>query len=96
MPGLSEIQESLAPVSEWLRVHAATSGRLRLRTKFLLSLVLVIAALTFSTLLIVGHAAEGQVQKAIEQDTRNSVLTAGVQPDAGAAAARARPECGDR
>ena len=43
--------------------------------KFLLSLILVIAALTFSTLLIVGHSAEGQVQKAIEQDTRNSGLT---------------------
>ncbi len=72
MPGLSEI---LAPLVEWLRSHAAESGRLRLRTKFLLSLVLVIAALTFSTLLIVGHSAEWQVQKAIEQDTRNSVLT---------------------
>ncbi len=58
MPGLSEIQEHLAPVVEWLRSHAADSGRLRLRTKFLLSLVLVIAALTFSTLLIVGHSAE--------------------------------------
>ncbi|MGB9243032.1 MAG: ATP-binding protein [Candidatus Acidiferrales bacterium] len=77
MPGLSEIREHLGPVVEWLRSHAAESGRLRLRTKFLLSLVLVIAALTFSTLLIVGHAAEGQVQKAIEQDTRNSVLTFG-------------------
>ena len=75
MPGLSEIQERLAPALEWLRRHADTSGRLRLRTKFLLSLVLVIAALTFSTLLIVGRAAEEQVQKAIEQDTRNSVLT---------------------
>ena len=75
MPGLSGIQERLASLVEWLRRHADTSGRLRLRTKFLLSLVLVIAALTFSTLLIVGHAAEGQVQKAIEQDTRNSVLT---------------------
>ncbi len=75
MPGLSEIQERLAIVLDWLRLHAASSGRLRLRTKFLLSLVLVIAALTFSTLLIVGHSAEGLVQKAIEQDTRNSVLT---------------------
>jgi signal transduction histidine kinase/CheY-like chemotaxis protein len=75
VPGLTEIQERLAPLVEWLRRHADTSGRLRLRTKFLLSLVLVIAALTFSTLLIVGRAAEGQVQKAIEQDTRNSVLT---------------------
>ena len=75
MPGLSEIQERLAPLLDWLRSRTANSGRLRLRTKFLLSLVLVIAALTFSTLLIVGRAAEEQVQKGIEQDTRNSVLT---------------------
>jgi signal transduction histidine kinase/ActR/RegA family two-component response regulator len=75
LPGLSEIQERLAALLGWLRLRAAASGRLRLRTKFLLSLVLVIAALTFSTLLIVGRAAEEQVQKAIEQDTRNSVLT---------------------
>jgi signal transduction histidine kinase/CheY-like chemotaxis protein len=48
---------------------------LRLRTKFLLSLVLVIAGLTFSTLLIVGHSAESQVRREIEKDTRNSILT---------------------
>ena len=48
---------------------------MRLRTRLLLSLVLVIAALTFSTLLIVGGSAREQVQKAAEQDTRNSVLT---------------------
>ena len=53
----------------------ALAPSLRLRTKFLLSLVLIIAALTFFTLLIVGRAAEEQVQKAVEQDTRNSVLT---------------------
>jgi len=75
LPGLSEIQGRLVPTFDLLRGRAATSGRLRLRMKFLLSLVVVIAALTFSTLLIVGHSAEGQVQKAIEQDTRNSVLT---------------------
>jgi len=65
LSGLSEIQERLAAALDALRRRAADSGRLRLRTKFLLSLVLVIAALTFSTLLIVGRAAEGQVQKAI-------------------------------
>jgi signal transduction histidine kinase len=75
LPGLSEIQGRLVPTFDLLRRRATTSGRLRLRTKILLSLILVIAALTFSTLLIVGQSAEGQVQKAIEQDTRNSVLT---------------------
>jgi len=48
---------------------------LGLRTKFLLSIVLIIAGLTFATLLIVGHTAEGQVQREIEKDTRNSILT---------------------
>src|SRR5580704_11864186 len=73
--GLDRAQRAMAPLFIWLRRRGPVAGRLRLRTKFLLSLVLVIAALTFSTLLIVGRAAEGQVQKAIEQDTRNSVLT---------------------
>jgi len=48
---------------------------LGLRTKFLFSIVLIIAGLTFATLLIVGHTAEGQVQREIEKDTRNSILT---------------------
>src|SRR5271169_2272506 len=47
----------------------------RLRTKFLLSLTLLIAALTFATLAVVRHAAEEQVRTAVEQDARNSVLT---------------------
>src|SRR5271154_5200157 len=47
----------------------------RLRTKFLLSLTLLIAALTFATLAVVRHAAEEQVRAAVEKDARNSVLT---------------------
>jgi|SRR5579863_5292420 len=49
--------------------------RVRLRTKFLLSLTLLIGALTFATLAVVRHAAEGQVRAGVEQDARNSVLT---------------------
>jgi signal transduction histidine kinase/CheY-like chemotaxis protein len=60
--------DSLKPPSTW-------PGNVHLRTKFLLSLVLIIAGLTFMTLLIVGHTAEEQVRKSVEQDTRNSVLT---------------------
>src|ERR1700734_4546777 len=60
---------------ELIRRAHRTSFGLGLRTKFLLSLVLIIAGLTFATLLIVGHTAEEQVQKALEQDTRNSVGT---------------------
>ena len=62
----------------YLRHHsqpARWSAKLRLRTKFLLSVIAIIAGLTSATLWIVGHAAEEQVQKSVEQDTRNSVLT---------------------
>ncbi|HXN18314.1 MAG TPA: ATP-binding protein [Candidatus Binatus sp.] len=58
-----------------LRRARGTSFVLGLRTKFLLSIVLIIAGLTFATLLIVGHTAEGQVQREIDKDTRNSILT---------------------
>ena len=69
------IETALEPQLRWLATRERVPVNLRLRTKFLLSLVLVIAGLTFATLLIVGRAAEGQVQKSIEQDTRNSVET---------------------
>lgn len=62
----------------YLREHSRPlrwSAHLRLRTKFLLSVIAIIAGLTSATLFIVGHAAEGQVQKSVEQDARNSVLT---------------------
>ncbi|HEY0702160.1 MAG TPA: ATP-binding protein [Candidatus Acidoferrales bacterium] len=66
---------ALQPQLRWLANRERVSPNLRLRTKFLLSLVLIIAGLTFSTLLIVGHAAQEQVEKSLEQDTRNSVAT---------------------
>src|SRR5271156_2766012 len=69
------IESAGGPQLRWLATRERVSPNLHLRTKFLLSLVLVIAGLTFSTLLIVGRAAETQVQRAIEQDTRNSVGT---------------------
>jgi len=73
--GLHRLQVALAQPLSWLANHRSLPANLRLRTKFLLSLVLVIAALAFSTLLIVGRAAEGQVQRGVEQDSLNSVLT---------------------
>ncbi len=60
---------------EQIKNSRRTPFVLGLRTKFLLSIVLIIAGLTFATLLIVGHTAEGQVQREIEKDTRNSILT---------------------
>jgi signal transduction histidine kinase/ActR/RegA family two-component response regulator len=59
----------------WLNAPDARLAKARLRTKLLLSLTLLIAALTFATLAVVRHAAEEQVRSAVEQDARNSVLT---------------------
>ncbi len=47
----------------------------RLRTKFLLSLILVTAGLTCATLLLVRHAVQVQMQREVEQDARNAILT---------------------
>ena len=59
----------------WLDVSDSALAKARLRTKLLLSLTLLIAALTFATLAVVGHAAQDQVRTAVEKDARNSVLT---------------------
>lgn len=58
----------------WKSIRRAHRN-LRLRTKLLLSLVFVTAALTGITLLTVRHSAQAQVQRQIEEDTRNAVLT---------------------
>src|SRR5271163_1445407 len=59
----------------WLVASDSGLAKERLRTKFLLSLTLLIAALTFATLAVVRHAAEEQVRGVVEQNARNSVLT---------------------
>ena len=46
---------------------------IRLRTKFLLSMVAVSAALTFATLFAVEHFVQRQVRQGIERDLQNSV-----------------------
>ena len=43
---------------------------IRLRTKFLLSMVAVSATLTFATLLVVRHTVQQQERAAIERDRR--------------------------
>jgi signal transduction histidine kinase/CheY-like chemotaxis protein len=58
-----------------LGIRKSQTAKLRLRTKFLLSVIAIIATLTFATLAIVRHAAEEQVRRGVEQDTRNSVIT---------------------
>ena len=46
---------------------------IRLRTKFLLSMVAVSATLTFATLLVVQHTVQQQVRQGIQRDLQNSV-----------------------
>jgi signal transduction histidine kinase len=48
-------------------------GGIRLRTKFLLSMVAVSAALTFTTLLVVRHTVQQEVRFDLQRDLENSV-----------------------
>jgi signal transduction histidine kinase/ActR/RegA family two-component response regulator len=48
---------------------------MKLRSKLLLSLVLVIATMTGGTLLTVRESMQGQAQRQVEEDARNSILT---------------------
>ncbi len=48
-------------------------GGIRLRTKFLLSMVAVSAALTFTTLLVVRRTVQREVREGIQRDLQNSV-----------------------
>src|SRR6202167_4262433 len=48
-------------------------GGIRLRTKFLLSMLVVSAALTLTTLLVVRHTVQQEVRVGIQRDLENSV-----------------------
>src|SRR5689334_15383976 len=48
---------------------------MKLRSKFLLSLVLVIATMIGGTLLAVRQSMQAQAQRQVEEDARNSILT---------------------
>ena len=50
-----------------------TTGGIRLRTKFLLSMVAVSATLTFTTLLVVRRTVQQEVRLGIQRDLQNSV-----------------------
>ena len=50
------------------------AANLRLRTKLLLSFVVLSAGLTCATLLVVRRSAEAQMQHQVEQDARNATL----------------------
>jgi signal transduction histidine kinase len=49
--------------------------KLRMRTKFLLSMLLITAGLTCSSLLLVRHSVQAQVRRSIFADLHNSVTT---------------------
>lgn len=54
---------------------SALVPRTRLRTRFLLSMVLITAGLTALSLLVVRHSVQTHVREGIVQDLRNSVTT---------------------
>jgi signal transduction histidine kinase/ActR/RegA family two-component response regulator len=62
-------------VSRVLKPLLKSQTNLRLRTKLLVSLVSFTAVLTCVTLLVVRHSAQVQVQRQIEEDARNALLT---------------------
>lgn len=49
--------------------------RTRLRTRFLLSMLLITAGLTTTSLLVVQHSVQSHVRQGIQEDLRNSVIT---------------------
>jgi signal transduction histidine kinase/CheY-like chemotaxis protein len=51
------------------------ADKLRLRTKFLLSLVAVIAGLTCATLFVVQRSAQQRVRREVQEEALNAVLT---------------------
>ncbi|HET6199853.1 MAG TPA: ATP-binding protein [Candidatus Acidoferrales bacterium] len=55
----------------------ATQARLdlKLRTKFLISLILITSGLTCATLLVVGRTAKEEAQRQIEEEASNTVMT---------------------
>jgi two-component system, cell cycle sensor histidine kinase and response regulator CckA len=57
------------------RSQPGKGGILKLRTKLLSSLVVVIAGLTCATLLILRHSAEIQLERQVEDEARNVILT---------------------
>ena len=70
---LERILRSSGQAASWLA--RVWEGNLQLRTKLLLSFVLLTVALTFGTLLVVRHAAMSQEHERIEESASNAILT---------------------
>jgi two-component system cell cycle sensor histidine kinase/response regulator CckA len=60
-----------------MALFRATQARLdlKLRTKFLISLILITSGLTCATLLVVGRTAKDEAQRQIEEEASNTVMT---------------------
>ncbi|MGA8272679.1 MAG: ATP-binding protein [Candidatus Sulfotelmatobacter sp.] len=69
------MDSSSEPVSPTIPIQPGTTfvSRTRLRTRFLLSMLLITAGLTAMSLLVVRHSVQRQVREGIVQDLRNSV-----------------------
>jgi signal transduction histidine kinase/CheY-like chemotaxis protein len=52
-----------------------TRAVLRLRTKFMVSLAVVTTGLTWATLFVVRRTAEGRVQREIQEESQNAMMT---------------------
>jgi signal transduction histidine kinase len=66
---------SSEPVSQVFQRQAAGLPRARLRTRFLLSMLLITAGLTATSLLVVQHSVQSHVRQGILEDLSNSVVT---------------------
>jgi len=62
-------------VSQVFHSQPGSLPRTRLRTRFLLSMLLITAGLTATSLLVVRHSVQSHVRQGIVEDLRNSVVT---------------------
>jgi signal transduction histidine kinase len=72
-PSPQSVQNSSQPASSRSESSGALLPRLRLRTRFLLSMLLVTAALTTTSLLLVQRSIRSNVRQSIAENLRNSV-----------------------
>jgi signal transduction histidine kinase/ActR/RegA family two-component response regulator len=72
---LSDARKAIRFVFGRAKESVGALFNLPLRVKFLCSLFLVTAGLTFATLLVVRQTAQAHLQREIEQDTHNAVTT---------------------
>ena len=71
---LTSLRDRPLPGGLFWQSLPASVASLRLRTKLLLSFVLLSAALTCATLLVVRRSAQMQMQHQVEQEARNATL----------------------